>query len=280
VLSLWFFFSLGFRSAWAGVHIGYLFWRSVGGGRCMGTMVVVIVIGVGCCILLTRLRVFWGGHVDIPIYHAGTGGSIIVRGSRISLCLLQSAHSHSPLGLLRQYSTKAAPVTALPHLTAAGAAHMVAIHDKAVSTRTAVAEGRVTFSSGSALSLIRVNANKKGDVLAIARISGIMAAKKCSDVVVLCHPIPISSVEVDVVEEGAEAKGGGGGGGGWGMKITAKVTCEGKTGVEMEALTAVMGAALAVVDMCKAVDKRIVINGVRVVQKTGGRRGDFFADRP
>ena len=97
-----------------------------------------------------------------------------------------------------------------------------------------------------------------------------MAAKKCSEIVVLCHPIPISSVEVDV---DVEEEGGGGR-----IELRATVTCEGKTGVEMEALTAVMGAALAVVDMCKAVDRKIVIAGVRVVEKRGGRSGDFLAD--
>ncbi|KAI5843168.1 molybdenum cofactor biosynthesis protein C [Tricharina praecox] len=188
---------------------------------------------------------------------------------------------------MRQYSTKPstkpspAP-SALPHLTPTGAAHMVPIHTKAVSTRTAVAVGTVTFSNPTALELIRSNSNKKGDVLALARISGIMAAKKCADIVVLCHPIPISSVEVDVKEVVGEREGlGGGEGDGNGvLQIRATVTCEGKTGVEMEALTAVMGAALAVVDMCKAVDKRIVVGGVRVIEKRGGRSGDFFADGP
>ena len=144
---------------------------------------------------------------------------------------------------------------------------MVPIHHKAVTTRTAVAVGRVTFSNATPVDLVLLNANKKGDVLALARISGIMAAKKCSELVVLCHPIAISSVEVDVdVDEG-----------GW-IDLRATVTCDGKTGVEMEALTAVMGAALAVVDMCKAVDKKIVVGGIRVVEKRGGRSGDWYAD--
>jgi len=155
---------------------------------------------------------------------------------------------------------------------------MVPIHEKSETTRTAVAEGVVTFSNPTPLHLIRTNANKKGDVLALARISGIMAAKKCPDLVVLCHPIALSSVEVDVVPSSEhEVKGEGGGEGGK-ITITARVACNGRTGVEMEALTAVMGAALAVVDMCKAVDKKIVVGGVRVVEKRGGRSGDFFAD--
>jgi molybdenum cofactor biosynthesis protein MoaC len=175
------------------------------------------------------------------------------------------------------------PAPKLTHLTSTGEAHMVPIHTKAVTTRTAIAEGSVLFSSATALSLISSNANKKGDVLAVSRISGIMAAKKCAELVVLCHPIPLSSVEVDVtpiMETPEEAQDEGEvvvrePGERNRVQIRARVTCEGKTGVEMEALTAVMGAALAVVDMCKAVDKGMEISGVRVVSKTGGRSGDW-----
>ncbi|KAF8534076.1 molybdenum cofactor biosynthesis protein C, partial [Trichophaea hybrida] len=161
----------------------------------------------------------------------------------------------------------------LPHLTPSGTAHMVPIHTKPDTTRTAVVSGVVTFSNPTALHLIKTNANKKGDVLALARISGIMAAKKCPDLVVLCHPVMLSSVEVDVVASESDSEHGETAGGK--ITITARVTCNGKTGVEMEALTAVMGAALAVVDMCKAVDKGIVVGGIRVIEKRGGRSGDW-----
>ncbi|KAF8251559.1 MoaC-domain-containing protein [Wilcoxina mikolae CBS 423.85] len=177
----------------------------------------------------------------------------------------------------RYYSTTSQK---LPHLTPSGSAHMVPIHTKPDTTRTAVASGVVTFSNPTALHLIKTNANKKGDVLALARISGIMAAKKCPDLVVLCHPVMLSSVEVDVVASESDSEhdhddDGMGGTAGGNITITARVTCNGKTGVEMEALTAVMGAALAVVDMCKAVDKGIVVGGVRVTEKRGGRSGDW-----
>ena len=162
---------------------------------------------------------------------------------------------------------------------------MVPIHDKPSTTRTAVAEGHIHFSNPTPLHQLtrQPSSNKKGDVLAVARISGIMAAKRCSDLVVLCHPITLSSVHVEVVplqaarEAGqGEGREGEGRGGEWGgVRVRARVTCEGKTGVEMEALAGVMGAALAVVDMCKAVDKRIVVRDVRVVEKRGGRGGDF-----
>lgn len=173
---------------------------------------------------------------------------------------------------MRLYSTSSKPPH-LPHLTATGAAHMVPIHTKPVTTRTAAAVGTVRFSNATPLHLIATNSNKKGDVLALARISGILAAKKCAELVVLCHPIALSSVEVEVtpVPGGSGQKDAPGGR----IELKATVTCDGKTGVEMEALTAVMGAALAVVDMCKAVDRGMIVEGVRVVGKTGGRSGDW-----
>ncbi|KAI5815316.1 hypothetical protein BZA77DRAFT_388486 [Pyronema omphalodes] len=167
----------------------------------------------------------------------------------------------------------------LPHLTSDGSAHMVSIHHKLPTTRTAIASGTITFSNPIPLQQIRSNSNKKGDVLGLARISGIMAAKKCPEIVVLCHPILLTrvGVEVEVVEGSgsSEPRAAGECGEFGGVKVIATVTCEGKTGVEMEALTAVMGAALAVVDMCKAVDKNMVIGQCRVVQKTGGKK-DFY----
>ncbi|KAF2194828.1 MoaC-domain-containing protein, partial [Zopfia rhizophila CBS 207.26] len=167
----------------------------------------------------------------------------------------------------------------LPHLTASGSAHMVSISSKASTTRTAIATGHVTFSNPQPLSLIRSNSLKKGDVLSVARIAGIMAAKKCPDIVPLCHPINLSHVGVELclldpqsdIELMKETLRGNRRFGGIG--IEAKVECTGQTGVEMEALTAVMGTALTVVDMCKAVDKGMCVGDVRVVLKEGGRSG-------
>lgn len=145
---------------------------------------------------------------------------------------------------------------------------MVNITSKPTTSRSATAVGRVTFSNPTALALIRTNSAKKGDVLGVARIAGIMAAKKCPEIVPLCHPVLITGVEVDVVAEDGE------GGNGY-VRIEATVECSGQTGVEMEALTAVVGAGLAVVDMCKAVDKGMVVGEVRVVRKVGGRSGEW-----
>lgn len=157
----------------------------------------------------------------------------------------------------------------LTHLTPTGEAHMVNITAKSTTSRSATAVGRVYFSNPTPLQLIRTNALKKGDVLSVARIAGIMAVKKCPDIIPLCHPILISgvSVSVDVQEGGSEGHGY--------VQIEATVECVGQTGVEMEALTAVMGAGLTVVDMCKAVDKRMVIGECRVTRKVGGRSGEF-----
>ncbi|KAF2683590.1 molybdenum cofactor biosynthesis protein MoaC, partial [Lentithecium fluviatile CBS 122367] len=156
----------------------------------------------------------------------------------------------------------------LPHLTSSGTAHMVSVASKPRTLRTAIAFGVVRFSNHTPLNLIRSNSNKKGDVLSVSRIAGIMAAKKCPDIVPLCHPIMLTHVGVELspFDDGAADKFGG-------VMIEAKVQCEGQTGVEMEALAAVMGTALSVVDMCKAVDKGMRVDGVRVVLKEGGRSG-------
>lgn len=152
---------------------------------------------------------------------------------------------------------------------------MVSISTKIPTSRTATAVGRVYFSNPEPISLIRSGLNKKGDVLGVARIAGIMAVKKTPELIPLCHPIMIEGVEVQLAVSGEGGEGGGGGGGGGWVEIVATVKCEGKTGVEMEALTGVTVAALAVVDMCKAVDKRMVIGDVRVTKKTGGK-SDFL----
>ncbi|KAG6036999.1 hypothetical protein E4U40_007391 [Claviceps sp. LM458 group G5] len=161
-----------------------------------------------------------------------------------------------------------ADVQRLTHVSDSGSAHMVSISEKAVTSRTATAACCVRFSNKTAMSLIQENRMQKGDVLGVARIAGIMAAKRTSDLIPLCHPIAISHVAIDLdPAEGGEA-----------IEIRATVTCDGKTGVEMEALTAASTTALTVYDMCKAVDKGMVIDGVRIVFKDGGKSGRWEAD--
>jgi molybdenum cofactor biosynthesis protein MoaC len=159
----------------------------------------------------------------------------------------------------------------LPHLTSTGSAHMVSVSAKAHTTRTAIAIGTVHFSNPTPLFLIKTNSLKKGDVLSVSRIAGIMAAKKCPDLIPLCHPIALTHVGVELQVFSPTPDSGGKRFGG--VNIEAKVECTGQTGVEMEALTSVMGTALSVVDMCKAVDKGMWITDVRVVLKEGGRSG-------
>ena len=178
----------------------------------------------------------------------------------------------------------------LTHVSATGAAHMVSIHSKTPTTRTAKAVCTVVFSDSTAPRLIQENQMKKGDVLGVARIAGIMAAKRTPDLIPLCHPIALSHVSVDLepsvearpesgvqpVEKGGRADAEDGGNGAptvSKIQIAAIVTCDGKTGVEMEALTAASAAALTVYDMCKAVDKGMRIEGLRVVLKEGGKSG-------
>jgi cyclic pyranopterin phosphate synthase len=155
----------------------------------------------------------------------------------------------------------------LTHLDAAGNAHMVDVSEKDVTSRLAVATGRVAMLPDT-LKLIREGMAKKGDVIATARIAGIMAAKRTHELIPLCHPLMISKITVDFeVDEAASA-----------IDVTATVKVEGKTGVEMEALTAVSVACLTVYDMVKAVDRGITISGIRLVEKAGGKSGHFKAD--
>ncbi|WP_281965739.1 cyclic pyranopterin monophosphate synthase MoaC [Serinicoccus marinus] len=150
----------------------------------------------------------------------------------------------------------------LTHLRADGSAHMVDVSTKEVTARSATARGRVDLSA-DAVAALRDGTVPKGDALGVARIAGIQAAKRTPDLVPLCHPIAIHAVEVDLaVDDG-------------GVEITATVRTADRTGIEMEALTCVSVAALALVDMVKAVDKLAVIGGVRVVAKSGGRSGDW-----
>jgi cyclic pyranopterin phosphate synthase len=156
----------------------------------------------------------------------------------------------------------------LTHVSESGSAHMVSISDKTPSKRTAKAICSVRFTNQTAIKLIVENQMKKGDVLGVARIAGIMAAKRTPDLIPLCHPIAISKVSVDLTTSSPDARVNR-------VDIEATVSCDGKTGVEMEALTAASTAALTVYDMCKAVDKGMVIEGLRVVLKEGGKSGTW-----
>ena len=148
----------------------------------------------------------------------------------------------------------------LTHLDAAGRAAMVDVSDKPDTRRDATARGRVVMRPET-LDLILAGCMPKGDVLAVARIAGIMAAKRTAELIPLCHPLSLSSVAIDLVaSEGGEA-----------VEIEARVRTTGPTGVEMEALTAACVAALTLYDMCKAVDRSMRIDAIRVVQKSGGR---------
>ena len=153
----------------------------------------------------------------------------------------------------------------LTHLDDAGNAAMVDVSAKAETLREAVAEGRITMSA-EALAAIREGAVKKGDVLATARIAGIMAAKKTSELIPLCHPLMLSKVAVDFAFEDD------------GIRVTAMTRLSGPTGVEMEALTAASVALLTIYDMAKALDKGMVIGGVRLLEKRGGKSGDWRAE--
>ena len=153
------------------------------------------------------------------------------------------------------------------HFDARGNARMVQVGDKAETKRTAVASGRVLMNRNT-FDLIRTGGVRKGDVLTVAQIAGIMGAKRTSDLIPMCHPIAISGVELELsLNEEMTA-----------VDILATVSCTGKTGVEMEALTAVSTAALTVYDMCKAVQRDMVIDDIRLLRKTGGQSGDFVRE--
>ena len=156
----------------------------------------------------------------------------------------------------------------LTHFDAQGQAHMVDVGAKPVTHRVAVATGRIEMLPAT-LALIRSGTAKKGDVLGIARIAGIMAAKKTSDLIPLCHPLALSRVAIDL--EAVDADGTSAAA----VFCTATVETTGPTGVEMEALTAVQVALLTVYDMCKAADRGMTITGVRVLEKHGGKSGSW-----
>ena len=155
---------------------------------------------------------------------------------------------------------------ALTHFDTKGDAHMVDVSDKAVTSRVAVAQGHIVMARAT-FDLIAEGRAKKGDVLGVARLAGIMGAKKTPDLIPLCHPLPVTKVAVELTLD-PELPG---------VRIEATVKTTGQTGVEMEALTAVSTAALTVYDMTKAVDKAMQIGGVRVMLKDGGKSGRYEA---
>ena len=154
----------------------------------------------------------------------------------------------------------------LTHLDSQGRAHMVDVTDKAVTFREAAAQAVVRMRPET-LDMIVTGGHPKGDVLAVARIAGIQAAKKTSDLIPLCHPLMLTGVKVELSAQGSDA-----------VLIVARCKLSGQTGVEMEALTAASVAALTVYDMCKAVDRGMTIESVRVLEKRGGKSGHFKAD--
>ena len=154
----------------------------------------------------------------------------------------------------------------LTHLDSQGRANMVDVTDKAVTSREAVAEALIRMLPDT-LQMIVSGGHPKGDVFAVARIAGIQAAKKTSDLIPLCHPLMLTSIKVELSAEGEDA-----------VRIVTRCKLAGQTGVEMEALTAASVAALTIYDMCKAVDRGMVIETVRLLEKLGGKSGHFIAD--
>ncbi len=152
----------------------------------------------------------------------------------------------------------------LTHIGASGEANMVDVGDKAETTRIATAEGHVRMAPET-LALIRDGNAKKGDVIGTARLAGIMAAKQTSSLIPLCHPLMLTKVSVEIEQDAALP----------GLRVTATAKLTGKTGVEMEALTAVSVACLTIYDMAKAADKAMEISGIRLLEKSGGKSGDF-----
>lgn len=155
----------------------------------------------------------------------------------------------------------------LTHLDERGAARMVDVGDKNDTSREATAEGAVIMLRETLALILSGNA-KKGDVLGVARIAGIMAAKKTHDLIPLCHPLLISKVSLDIEADDTLP----------GLRVAATIKVSGKTGVEMEALTAVSVACLTIYDMAKAVDRGMVISGIRLMSKSGGKSGDYRGD--
>lgn len=156
----------------------------------------------------------------------------------------------------------------LSHINSAGEANMVDVGDKQITQRVARASGILTMSA-STLTAIRDNQLQKGEVLAVARVAGIQGAKRCSDLIPLCHPLALSKVTIEFMELSDTQ-----------LEIVAECKVSGKTGVEMEALTAVSVASLTVYDMCKAVDKAMVIGSICLLEKQGGKSGHWLRPTP
>ena len=154
----------------------------------------------------------------------------------------------------------------LTHLDSQGRANMVDVTDKAVTAREAVAQAFIRMLPQT-LQMIVDGEHPKGDVFAVARIAGIQAAKKTSDLIPLCHPLMLSSVKVELSADGSDR-----------VRVVARCKLSGQTGVEMEALTAASVAALTIYDMCKAVDRGMVIENVQLLEKVGGKSGHFQVD--
>ena len=155
----------------------------------------------------------------------------------------------------------------LTHFNEQGRARMVDVTEKAVTHRTAVAAGEVHVSPDT-MGHIRAGTMKKGDVLAVAQVAGIMAAKRNADIIPMCHPLMLTGVDIDFALKDDPSR----------VEIRATVSCNGETGVEMEALTAVSAAALTIYDMCKAVQKDMQITNIRLLRKSGGKSGDYIAE--
>jgi cyclic pyranopterin phosphate synthase len=152
----------------------------------------------------------------------------------------------------------------LSHLDEQGRARMVDVSEKEVTSRIAVARGTIRMAADT-LALIRQGKVEKGDVFSVARVAGIMAAKKTSELIPMCHPLNISAVEIELMAQDEPPR----------VDIEASVRVSGKTGVEMEAMTAVAAAGLTIYDMCKAVDREMTIGEIRLVKKSGGKSGTF-----
>ncbi len=155
----------------------------------------------------------------------------------------------------------------LTHLGAGGEAHMVDVSEKGVTARVAIAEGRVRMAPATLRAVMAGDA-KKGDVIGAARIAGIMAAKKTSELIPLCHPLQLSRIVVDIAPDEALP----------GLAVRAEARCVGPTGVEMEAMTAVAVACLTIYDMAKAIDRGMSVEGVRLLEKRGGKSGEWRAE--
>ena len=159
------------------------------------------------------------------------------------------------------------PKPRLSHIDASGKARMVDVSEKAVTARLAIAEGAVTMKAET-LAMIRAGNSKKGDVIATARLAGIMAAKRTDELIPLCHSLGLDEVSVDIEPDESLP----------GLRVRATARVTGRTGVEMEALTAVGIACLTIYDMAKAVDRGMTITGIRLMQKSGGRSGNWRAE--